>query len=139
MKKILVPTDLSVIAERGLKLATEIAERSEAEIYLVNFTRHPFGRTFTAMGDVNSKVDQEGELFTLQMLRLNKQKLDELGQKYSQHGVDILYDGDKAGFRFPGELDNSVCLVVCLINRNRVIPQTGIFCHRCEEVFQVYL
>jgi nucleotide-binding universal stress UspA family protein len=89
MKKILVPTDLSVIAERGLTLALEIAERSEAEISLVNFTRHPFGKTFTAMGEVSSKIDKEGELFNLQLLHLNKQKLDELGQKYSQHGVDI--------------------------------------------------
>ncbi|HET6543870.1 MAG TPA: universal stress protein [Chryseolinea sp.] len=89
MKKILVPTDLSVIAERGLTLAIEIAERSEAEISLVNFTRHPFGKTFTAMGEVSSKIDQEGELFSLQMLHLNKEKLDALGKKYSQYGVDI--------------------------------------------------
>ena len=89
MKKILVPTDLSVIAERGLTLALEIAERSEAEISLVNFTRHPFGKTFTAMGEVSSKIDKEGELYNLQLLHLNKQKLDELGQKYSQDGVDI--------------------------------------------------
>lgn len=92
MKKILVPTDLSVVAERGLTLAVAIAERSEAEISLVNFTRHPFGRTFTAMGDVSTKIDKEGELFNLQLLRLNKQKLDELGQKYSEHGVDIQTD-----------------------------------------------
>jgi nucleotide-binding universal stress UspA family protein len=89
MKKILVPTDLSVIAERGLSLAMEIAERSEAEISLVNFTRHPFGKTFTAMGEVTSKIDQEGELFNLQMLRVNKEKLDALVQKYSNRGVDI--------------------------------------------------
>ena len=89
MKKILVPTDLSVVAERGLTLAIEIAERSEAEISLVNFTRHPFGKTFTAMGEVSSKIDKEGELFNLQLLHLHKEKLDALGKKYSQHGVDI--------------------------------------------------
>lgn len=89
MKKILVPTDLSVIAERGLTLAIEIAERSEAEISLVNFTRHPFGKTFTAMGELSSKIDREGELFNLQLLQINKQKLDALVEKYSDHGVDI--------------------------------------------------
>jgi nucleotide-binding universal stress UspA family protein len=89
MKKILVPTDLSVIAERGLSLAMEIAERSEAEISLVNFTRHPFGKTFTAMGEVSSKIDQEGELYNLQMLHLNKEKLSALVQKYGNRGVDI--------------------------------------------------
>src|SRR5919108_6517968 len=89
MKKILVPTDLSPIAERGLSLALEIAERSEAEISLVNFTRHPFGKTFTAMGEVTSKIDTEGELYNLQLLHVNKQKLDALVKKYSAHGVDI--------------------------------------------------
>ncbi len=92
MRKILVPTDLSVIAERGLTLAIEIAERSEAEISLVNFTRHPFGKTFTAMGEVTSKVDQEGELYNLQLLHVTKKKMEDLVAKYSQHGVDIQTD-----------------------------------------------
>lgn len=89
MKKILVPTDLSPIAERGLSLAVEIAERSEAEISLVNFTKHPFGKTFSAMGDIGSKIDREGELYNLQLLRVNKEKLDALVQKYIRPGVDI--------------------------------------------------
>lgn len=89
MKKILVPTDLSAIAERGLSLAIEIAERSEAEISLVNFTKHPFGKTFSAMGDIGSKIDTEGELYNLQLLRANKEKLDGLVQKYIRPGIDI--------------------------------------------------
>src|SRR5688500_15655830 len=89
MKKILVPTDLSVIAERGLSLAMEIAERSEAEISLVNFTRHRVRKTFTAMGEVSSKIDQEGELYKLQMLHVNKEKLEALVRKYGNRGVDI--------------------------------------------------
>jgi nucleotide-binding universal stress UspA family protein len=89
MKKILVPTDLSVIAERGLSLAIEIAERSEAEISLVNFTRHPFGKTFAAMGQVGSKVDRDVELYNIQLLHANKEKLDELVKKHIQAGIDI--------------------------------------------------
>lgn len=89
MKKILVPTDFSVIAERGLSLAVEIAERSEAEISIVNFTRHPFGKTFTAMGEVSSKIDREGELYNLQLLRVNKEKLEALAQKYLRPGIDV--------------------------------------------------
>jgi len=87
MKKLLVPTDLSPIAEMGLKLAVEIAKRSGASVSLVNFTRHPFGRTFTAMGEVQSKVDEEGTLYALQLLQANKVKLEELVQKYSTPGV----------------------------------------------------
>lgn len=89
MKKILVPTDLSSVAERGLSLAIEIAERSEAEISLVNFTRHPFGKTFTAMGEISSKIDREGDLYNLKLLQVTKEKLDELVSRYSDHGVDI--------------------------------------------------
>lgn len=89
MKKILVPTDLSIIAERGLALAVEIAKRSETEISLVNFTRHPFGKTFTAMGEVSSKIDREGELFNLQLIQVNREKLDALVTKYSTEDVEI--------------------------------------------------
>jgi nucleotide-binding universal stress UspA family protein len=89
MNKILVPSDLSIIAERGLSLAAEIAKRSEAVISLVNFTRHPFGKTFTAMGEVSSKVDEESELFNLQLIKTNKEKLDTLAARYSEDGVEI--------------------------------------------------
>jgi nucleotide-binding universal stress UspA family protein len=41
------------------------------------------------MGEVSSKVDQEGELFNLKMLQVNKQKLDDLVEKYNEHGVHI--------------------------------------------------
>ena len=88
MKKILVPTDLSEIAERGLRLAVEIAKRIDAQIYLMNFINHPFGRTFSAMGEVNSKVDVEEQRFNLELIRANKEKLLLLGQKYA-NGVTI--------------------------------------------------
>jgi nucleotide-binding universal stress UspA family protein len=100
MKKILVPTDLSPIAELGLKLAVEIAKRSGAVISLVNFTRHPFGKTFTAMGEVQAKVDDEGNLFTLQLLQANKIKMGELVDKYSEDAsieFSILDDEFKNG------------------------------------------
>lgn len=89
MKKILVPTDLTPTAELGLKLAVEIAKRSAATISLVNFTRHPFGKTFTAMGEVQAKVDDEGNLYTLQLLQATKAKLETLAQQYVTGGVSI--------------------------------------------------
>lgn len=89
MNRILVPTDFSEIAERGLMLAVEIAKRADAEIYLINFTRHPLGHTFTAMGDVNTKVDEEAELFNIELLQSNRSKLADLGKYYSHEGVTI--------------------------------------------------
>lgn len=89
MKRILVPTDLSDIAERGLMLAVEIAKRCGAQIYLINFTKHPFGKTFTAMGDVNSKYDEVANLFNIELLQSNRSRLNNLGSYYAEQGVTI--------------------------------------------------
>lgn len=91
MEKILVPTDFTPIAELGLKLAVEIALRSDATISLVNFTKHPFGRTFSALGDVSLSSDTEEERFMLELLRMNKSKLEDLVAQYSVKGVDMEY------------------------------------------------
>ena len=91
MKKLLVPTDLTPIAELGLKLAVEIAKRSGAKVSLVNFTKHPFGQTFTAQGEVMAKVDEDESRFTLALLQANKAKLEALSQRYTQDGVAIEY------------------------------------------------
>ena len=85
MKKILVPTDLTPIAELGLKLAVQIAKRANATISLVNFTKHPFNKTFTAMGDANTKqFEEDADLFTLQLLYANKERLESLALRYNK-------------------------------------------------------
>lgn len=82
MKNILVPTDLSPIANLGLKLAVQIAISTEAVIKLVNFTKHPISMTFTAMGDINTKVDDEEQRYILELLHANKSKLEDLIEQY---------------------------------------------------------
>jgi nucleotide-binding universal stress UspA family protein len=89
MKKILVPTDLTDIAELGLKLAVEIARRCNATISLINFTRHPLGRTFTTTGEVDLGADEEENMFTLELLQAKKEKLEELSARYGDRGVTI--------------------------------------------------
>jgi nucleotide-binding universal stress UspA family protein len=91
MKKILVPTDLTPIAELGLKLAVEIAKRAKATISLVNFTRHPFGQTFSTTGEVDVEAEKESELFALELLHANKAKLAALDARYSAEGVTITH------------------------------------------------
>jgi nucleotide-binding universal stress UspA family protein len=82
MKKILVPTDLSSTAELGLKLAVEIAKRCGATLSLVNFTKHPYGPTFSTTGDVATKVDPEGDFLTIEFLKNAKEKLEAQIAKY---------------------------------------------------------
>jgi nucleotide-binding universal stress UspA family protein len=89
MEKILVPTDLTSTAELGLQLAVEIARRSRAIISLVNFTKHPFGRTFTATGDITMKADPLEERYTLDLIRANLAKLEDLAAKYRDIDVEI--------------------------------------------------
>lgn len=84
MKKILVPTDFTSIAELGLKLAVQIAKQSQATISLVNFTQHPLTTTFTAMGDATTKVDGEEDLFAVQLLLVNQKKLAQLADTYGK-------------------------------------------------------
>lgn len=89
MKKILVPTDLTDIAELGLKLAVEIAKRCDASISLVNFTRHPLGKTFTSTGEVDLKADEEETIFTLELLQSKKEHLEGLAVKYASTNIPI--------------------------------------------------
>ncbi len=91
MEKILVPTDFSPVAETGLKLAVEIARRSGAVISLINFTKHPFGSTFSATGDITKKRDSEETRFTLALLKVNQAKLEDLAMAYRGPGVEIEY------------------------------------------------
>lgn len=99
MKKILVPTDLSPIAELGLKLAVQIARKSDAKVSLVNFTKHPFNKTFTAMGDANTKqIEEDADLFMIQLLHLNKQKLEGLVKRYGSE-IQIEFSIEDADFK----------------------------------------
>lgn len=91
MEKILVPTDLTPTAEEGLKLAVEIARRTNAIISLVHFMKHPFGTTFTATADVNANDNSEETRYTLEMLRVTKDRLQDLGEKYRSPEVEIEY------------------------------------------------
>jgi nucleotide-binding universal stress UspA family protein len=89
MKKILVPTDLSDIAELGLKLAVEIAKRSSANISIVNFMRHPWGATFSATGDATLRVDKEGDYYAIELLKTTKEKMEMLVAKYIDTGISM--------------------------------------------------
>ncbi|MGK7392466.1 MAG: universal stress protein [Candidatus Cyclobacteriaceae bacterium M2_1C_046] len=106
MKNILVPTDLSDVAENGLKVAVDIAKRVHGKIHLVNFIKHPFGRTFSATGDIYTKYADQENLFTVQLIRKHKEELNELVEKYKEEGFTI-----KASV-YDEELDDGIDPVV---------------------------
>ena len=96
MKRILVPSDLSDISENALKLATAIAEKTKAEIYLVNFMDHPYGDSFGSKPSFQESSGQD-DLFTVKLIQKNHGLLGELAQQYGSNGVDInfqIFDED---------------------------------------------
>lgn len=91
MKKILIPTDLSDVSNKALNLASEIAKKTNGSLHIVNFYEHPYGKTFTATGEMELKASDEENLFTVQLLRKNYQTLSDLAKKYSSEGVDTTF------------------------------------------------
>lgn len=92
MNRILVPSDMSEIAANGLRLAVDIAKKSGAEIYLVNFTDHPMGRTFSQMKVADTSRSDEDDLFTIQLVRKNFKELGQMAAIHDSDGVTIHYE-----------------------------------------------
>ena len=87
---ILVLTDFSDIAERGLKEAVSLASQfGNAEIFLLNTELGPEGTDFTATGDLYYKDDPEEDAFMVALIRKNKGLLQNLQQKFQGNGVSI--------------------------------------------------
>ncbi len=87
MKRILVPTDFSYASESALKLASAIADNTGAEIFLINFTPHPFDESFTTMGDFQKRYDDEETIFTIHLIKRNTERLKELATRYTEGRV----------------------------------------------------
>lgn len=90
MERILVLTDFSDIAKKGLQAAVHLARQlGGAEILLLNTERSAGGREFSASGDVSAQLNTEEDRFMIELLRRNKQRLVALAEEYEEQGVRI--------------------------------------------------
>ena len=89
MKNILVPTDFTEIAERGLKVAVNLAKHSKAEIHLMNVIYPVRGTTFSAYGDINNIPKTQEDRFMAELVRKNEQRMESLIAEYEASGVNI--------------------------------------------------
>lgn len=90
MEKILVLTDFSDIAAKGLEAAVQMARQlGGAEILLLNTEKSVSGRRFSASGDTGNMLDPEEDVYMIELIRLNKKRLQDLSVKYSADGVKI--------------------------------------------------
>lgn len=139
MEKILVPTDFTPIAENGLRLAVEIARRSGAVISLINFTKHPFGRTFSATGDVYKKNDVEDSVFMLELLKQNQRKLEELAETYRAADVEIEYGiiDDELKDGIDDYLDKELIDLVVMGTSGEASVEEQFTGNRTEQVIEV--
>ncbi|MEX2336661.1 MAG: universal stress protein [Fulvivirga sp.] len=115
MKKILVPSDLSDISENALKMAVDLAGKTNAEIFLINFTDHPIGESFTATGEIDKKYADEENIYTVTLVQKNQQQLGVLASKYSSETLQInyqVYDEDLKEGIVHFITDNNIDLVI---------------------------
>lgn len=97
MKKILIPSDLSAISENALRLAIDMSGTHNPEIYLINFTKHPLGESFTATGEVDKKYADEENVYTISLVQKYHKQLGQLAAKYGTDTLPIhyqVYDAD---------------------------------------------
>jgi len=75
MKKILVPTDFSNLAQIATDVAADMAKKMKAEIILLHVIEQPTSGSFSVTGEVNGYGDGENKLFTLKLIQKSKVQL----------------------------------------------------------------
>lgn len=84
MKKILVPTDFSEQAEHALKLAAQLAQNHEAEIYLLHMLELPMDMV-NPVGETRSSDLPEALYF----MKLAKKRFSEILSRPYLHGIKV--------------------------------------------------
>jgi nucleotide-binding universal stress UspA family protein len=89
MKRLLVPTDFTDIAEYGLTMALQIAKQcAEVEIYLLNIITPPESAAFSSTGEMINY--EEGLMYASALRKANQKKINSLASQYRDQGVRIV-------------------------------------------------
>ena len=87
MKKILVPTDFSNLAQIATDVASDLAKKMKAEVILLHVIEQPGSGSFNVTGEVNSYGDGENKLFTLKLIQKSKTQLSSAVETLRVMGV----------------------------------------------------
>ncbi|MCX2745264.1 universal stress protein [Mangrovivirga sp. M17] len=99
MKRILVPTNFTKIARRGLDAAVRIAKKHNAEIYLVHFFPASTD-SFTVTGDTSLHQGMtEADRYKAEIIRSSNRRMNEMIDSYSEEGIKIVPLLNENGFR----------------------------------------
>src|SRR4051812_44489400 len=75
MKKILVPTDFSNLAQVATDVASDLAKKMKADVILLHVIEQPGSGSFNVTGEVNNYGDGENKLFMLKLIQKSKTQL----------------------------------------------------------------
>lgn len=90
MERILVLTDFSDIANKGLETAAHLAKQlGSADIFLLNTELPTSGRRLSFSGDITKQLDPEEDRYMIELIRANKKRLQKLSETYEKEGVRI--------------------------------------------------
>lgn len=90
MERILVLTDFSDIANKGLETAVRLGRQlGNAEIFLLNTELSTSGRRMAVTGDLTKQTDFEDDRYMIELIRVNKKRLAQQAEAYEAAGVRI--------------------------------------------------
>ncbi|MEO1049388.1 MAG: universal stress protein [Bacteroidota bacterium] len=87
MKKILIPTDFSEVADRALEVAVNISRKVDAQLIVLHVIEHPSGGTFNASGEINLPSGEEG-LYMIKLVEKAKRDMAGLMERDLFEGVN---------------------------------------------------
>lgn len=88
MKTILVPTDFSDQANNAVKLAAEIAKKSDAKVILLNVIEGTRSFSFNTMGEVTGPTGEE-EFYVKKLIDVQKERLERASNNDVLSGLDV--------------------------------------------------
>ncbi|MEL6536723.1 MAG: universal stress protein [Bacteroidota bacterium] len=91
MKHILVPTDFSEQAMVATQVATQLGKNAKAKVTLLNVVEVPGGPSFSTTGPAATGSDPSNSVFVLSMLKIAKEKMEELVNEDQFEGSDLHY------------------------------------------------
>lgn len=90
MERILVLTDFSDIADKGLETAARLGKQlGDAEIFLLNTELSTTGRRMAVTGDLSKQKDFENDRYMIELIRVNKNRLAQQAEAYQAEGLNI--------------------------------------------------
>jgi nucleotide-binding universal stress UspA family protein len=76
MKRILVPTDFSRIAQTAVETAAEVARKAKAELLLLHVVETASGNSYSVEGEMNLGDNTEDRIFMIKLIERARRLLD---------------------------------------------------------------